>query len=89
MRHMIVFEPTEYGVAIQVPDLAIIAHGEDFAAAHRAAYAAIQANIAAYRGAGLPVPEKNPVEQHPENPEFSDLLFAYVAVTEPREKITA
>lgn len=89
MRYLIVLEQTAEGIAVQVPDLAIVTFGENVEAARLAASAAIQANLEAYREAGLAVPEKQPVETHLDNPELSDLLFAYVDVPEACEKIAA
>ncbi len=89
MRFLIMLEQTEAGFAVQVPDLAIVTYGESIEAAKRAACEAIQINLEAYQEAGQEVPEKQAVERHLENPEFRDLLFTYVEVPEPKERIAA
>ncbi|MCU0245329.1 MAG: type II toxin-antitoxin system HicB family antitoxin [Bryobacter sp.] len=89
MRFLIVLEQTEAGFAVQVPYLAIATWGENIESARSAAAAAIQANLEAYRAAGQPVPDALAVSQHLENPDFSELLFAYVEVEEPQGRIAA
>jgi predicted RNase H-like HicB family nuclease len=89
MRFLIMLEQTETGFAVQAPDLAISAYGENIEAAKRAAGEAIRINLEAYREAGQPVPEGQSVSTHLENPEFRDLLFAYVEVAEPQGRIAA
>jgi predicted RNase H-like HicB family nuclease len=89
MRVLIMLEQTEAGFAVQVPDLAIVTYGETIEAAKRAACEAIQINLEAYQDAGQKVPEGQAVSNHLENPEFRDLLFAYVEVPEPKERIAA
>ena len=79
-------EQTEVGLAVQVPDLAIVTYGENIEAARQAAIEAIQINLEAYREAGQATPERQPVERHLENPEFRELVFAYVEVPEPKER---
>jgi len=86
-RFLIMLEQTEAGFAVQVPDLAIVTCGENIEAAKRAASEAIQTNLEAYRDAGLRVPEEQEVSRHLANPEFQDLLFAYVEVKEPKGRI--
>ncbi len=78
MRFLIMLEQTETGFAVQAPDLAIATYGESIEAAKRAAGEAIRSNLEAYREAGQRVPEPQGVSNHLENPEFRDLLFAYV-----------
>ena len=82
-------EQTEAGFAVQVPDLAVVTSGENIEAAKQAAIEAIQINLEAYREAGQAVPERQSVEYHLENPEFQELVFAYVEVPEPKEQIAA
>ena len=65
-----------------VPDLAIATYGENIEAAKRAAAEAIQINLECYREAGQRVPDGQAVSQHLENPEFRDLLFAYLDVAD-------
>ena len=89
MRFLIMLEQTEAGFAVQVPDLAIITHGENIEAAKHAACEAIQINLEAYRDTGQPVPQKQQVSSHLENPEFRDFLFAYVEVAHPKDRIAA
>jgi predicted RNase H-like HicB family nuclease len=89
MRYLIVLEQTEAGFAVQVPDLAIVTWGETIEAAKRAACEAIQINLEAYREVGQDVPERQAVLSHLENPDFQDLLFAYVQVPAPKEKMAA
>jgi predicted RNase H-like HicB family nuclease len=89
MRFLIMLEETETGFAIQAPDLAIVTYGETIEAAKRVAVEAIRSNLEAYREAGQPVPEVQDVSHHLENPEFRDLLFAYVDVAEPQGRVAA
>jgi len=89
MRFLIMLEQTEAGFAVQVPDLAIVTHGESIEAARRAAREAIRINLEAYQEAGQEVPERQPALSHIENPEFRDLLFTYVEVPQPKERIAA
>lgn len=89
MRFLIVLEPTEAGFSVQVPDLAIVTHGESINAAKQAATKAIRINLEAYGEAHQKVPESKSVLTHLENPDFKDLLFTYVDVTKPREKVAA
>jgi len=84
MRFLIMLEQTETGFAVQVPDLAITTYGETIDAAKRAAAEAIQINLECYREAGQRVPDEQAVSRHLENPEFRDLLFAYIHVAEGR-----
>ena len=74
MRFLIMLEQTETGFAVQAPDLAIATYAE---------------NIEAYREAGQQAPDGQSVSNHLENPEFRDLLFAYVEVAEPQGRIAA
>jgi predicted RNase H-like HicB family nuclease len=89
MRFLIMLEQTKPGFAVQVPDLAITTFGDDIDAAKKAAREAIEVNLDAYREAGQRVPEVEPVLRHLENPDFKDLLFAYVDVSESQGKIAA
>jgi len=89
MRFLIMLEQTETGFAVQAPDLAIATFGESIEGARLAASEAIRSNLEAYREAGQPVPEAQSVSKHLENPEFRDLLFAYVDVAEPQGRIAA
>ena len=89
MRYLIMLEQTETGFAVQAPDLAIATYGESIEAAKRAAGEAIRSNLEAYREAGQQAPEAQSVSDHLENPEFRDLLFAYIDVTEPQGRIAA
>jgi predicted RNase H-like HicB family nuclease len=82
-------EQTEAGFAVQVPDLAIMTYGENIEAAKHAASEAIRINLEAYQEAGKQAPDGQGVSIHLENPEFRDLLFAYVEVAEPKERIAA
>ena len=74
---------------MQVPDLAIVTYGENIEAAKRAATEAIQINLEAYQDAGREVPEGQAVLSHLANPEFRDLLFTYVEVPDPNERVAA
>src|ERR1017187_7678009 len=89
MRFLIMLEQTETGFAVQAPDLAIATYGEDIEADQRAESKAIRINLEAYREAGQQVREGQSVSNHLENPQFRDLLFAYVDVAEPQERIAA
>ena len=88
-RSLIMLERTEAGFAVQVPDLAIVTYGDTIEAAKQAACKAIQLNLEVYREAGQVIPERQPVEHHLENPEFQELVFAYVEVPEPKERVAA
>lgn len=89
MRFLIMLEQTESGFAVQVPDLAIVAHAESLDGARHAAAEAIRINLAAYSEAGQPVPERQAVYKHLENPAFRELLFAYVEIAAPDERVAA
>ena len=89
MRFLIMLEQTEAGFAAQAPDLGIATYGETIELAKRAACEAIQINLEAYQDAGQELPEGQAVSSHLENPEFRDLLFAYVEVPSPKERIAA
>jgi predicted RNA binding protein YcfA (HicA-like mRNA interferase family) len=52
MRFLIMLEQTEAGFAVQVPDLAIVTHGESIEATKHAAGEATQINLEAYRETG-------------------------------------
>lgn len=84
MRYLILLEQTETGFAIQVPDLAIMTVSETLAGARAAAREAIRVNLEAYEESGQPLPEKQPVHRHIEDPAFQDYLFAYVDVPAPK-----
>lgn len=89
MRFLILLEQTETGFSVQAPDLAIATFGENIESARRAAGDAIRSNLQGYRDAGQEVPAPQSVSTHLDNPEFRDLLFAYVDVTEPQERLAA
>lgn len=89
MRYLIMLEETEAGFAVQVPDLAIITFGESIEAAKRAAREAIQINLDSYRETGQRVPEEEPVSHHLENPDYRDLLFAYIDLSGPKGVLAA
>ncbi len=89
MRYLIMLEQTDAGFAVQVPDLAIVTYGETIEAAKQAASEAIRINVEAYPEAGQAVPECQSVEHHLENPEFQELVFAYVEVPLPTERMAA
>lgn len=89
MRFLIMLEQTEAGFAVQVPDLAIMTYGETIDMARQAAIEAIQINLETYREIGQTLPERQPVEQHLENPAFQELVFTYVEVQQPDEWIAA
>ena len=88
MRFLIMLEQVETGFAVQAPDLAITTYGENIEAAKQAASEAIQINLEAYQEAGRRVPDVQAVSRHLENPQFRDLLFAYVEVT-PKGRMAA
>ena len=89
MRFLIMLEQTEAGFAVQAPDLAIVTYGDSIEAAKDAACEAIQINLEAYREARQALPDRQSVLTHLENPEFQDLLFAYVEVQESKDSIAA
>jgi len=89
MRFLILLEETEAGFAVQVPDLAIVTAGDSIETAKRAAKEAIRINLDAYQEVGKQIPEPQPVSRHLENPEFRELLFAYVDVPESKGEIAA
>jgi HicB_like antitoxin of bacterial toxin-antitoxin system len=70
-------------------DLAIVTYGASVAEARKAAAAAIEVNLEAYREAGQGVPERQSVTTHLENPDFRDLLFTYMQVSDSRTRIAA
>ena len=82
-------EQTESGFAVQVPDLAVVTYRETIEAVKQAACETIEINLEAYREAGQAIPERQPFELHLANPEFQELVFAYVEVAEPKEPIAA
>ncbi len=89
MRCLIMLEQTETGFSVQAPDLAIVTHGETLQDAKRAALEAIRINLDAYHEAGMTVPPPQDVSIHLANPDFRDLLFAYVDVVEPQARLAA
>ncbi|MDM8522807.1 type II toxin-antitoxin system HicB family antitoxin [Desulfococcaceae bacterium HSG8] len=89
MRYLIVLEQAGTGFAVQVPDLAVITYGETLEDAKSAAAEAIKINLEAYQETGKPVPEKQPAQAHLENPDFADLLFAFVRVAEYETRMAA
>ena len=89
MRLLILLEQTEAGFAAQAPDLAIATGGGTIEEAKQAAAEAIRVNLEAYRESGMRVPDAQPVTRHLENPEFRDLLFAYVEVGTPTGRVAA
>jgi len=89
MRYLIALEPLEKGFSVQVPDLAIVTYGKNIGDAKKSAIEAIEANINAYIEAGKKIPGRKIVSEHLENPDFTDLLFTFVDVTLPEEKIAA
>ena len=89
MRYLIMLEQTEAGFAVQVPDLAISTHGKNIEAARQAATDAIRVNLKAYQEAGQQVPPGQFIATHLENPEFKGLLFAFIDITRPTERIAA
>ena len=89
MRFLIMLEAIGTGFSVQVPDLAIVICGDSIEAAKQAAVKAIKINLEAYREANQKIPERKSVLSHLENPDFKDLLFTYVDLTESRKKIAA
>jgi predicted RNase H-like HicB family nuclease len=89
MRYLIALEQIESGFAVQVPDLAIATFGDTIESAKHAATEAIRVNLEAYRQAGRQAPPTEPALQHLDNPEFRDLLFAYIDVPLPTGRLAA
>lgn len=89
MRFLIVIEETEAGFGIQVPDLAIATYSPTLATAKTAAAEAIAINLEAYQEAGLAIPDRGLAAKHFDNPDFEDLLFAYVDVNFPQDQLAA
>ncbi len=87
MRFLIVLEQTEAGFSVQVPDLAIVTHGINIEDAKSSAIKAIKINLKAYQETDKDLPEMISVLDHFENPDLADLLFTYVNVFVPDEKI--
>lgn len=81
-------DQTEAGFSVQVPDLAIVTYGKNIEESKLAAIKAIKINLNAYQEAGKEIPESKPVLTHLQNPDFADLLFAYVDVCIPSEEVT-
>jgi predicted RNase H-like HicB family nuclease len=88
-QFLIMLEQTEAGFAVQVPDLAITTCGDTIESAKEAARAAVRVSLDAYGEAGMAVPDPTPVSRHLENPDFKDLLFAYVDLSNPKDRIAA
>ena len=61
----------------------------NIADAKYAAAEAIKINSEAYQEAGINFPPSKPVKSHLENPDFADLLFAYIDVFEAEERLAA
>lgn len=89
MRFLIMLEQTETGFAVQAPDLAIAAYGENIEAANQAASERFESISKPMSKPENTPPEAQSVSNHLENPEFRDLLFAYVDVAEPPGRIAA
>lgn len=89
MRYLIALEQTEKGFSVQVPDLAIITHGENVEKAKQEAIKAIKINLQAYKEAGKKIPKEESLLTHLENPDFKDVLFSYVKVTHSKDKVAA
>jgi len=89
MRYLIALESTENGFSVQIPDLAIVTFGKDIQDAKRAAVEAIKINLNTYNETGKKIPEQKSVSEHLENPDFTDLLFAFVKVMLPMKKMAA
>ncbi len=87
MRFLIVLEQTEAGFSVQVPDLAIVTYGVNIEDAKSSATEAIKINLDVYQEAGKEIPERKSVLEYFENPDFADLLFTYVDVSVPKEKV--
>lgn len=82
-------EQIDGGFGVQVPDLAISTWGGTTATARQAAIEAIQANLEAYDETGQPIPPPQSVSSHLTNPDFKDLLFAYVEVPVTSDLVAA
>ncbi len=80
MQFLTMLEQIDGAFGVQVPDLAISTWGSTTIVARQAAIKAIMANLEAYDEAGQPVPPPQSVASHLTNPEFKDLLFAYLAI---------
>ena len=89
MRYLIALEPVDGGFGIQVPDLAISAFAPTVGEARRVAAQAIAVNLAAYREDGQEPPPPQPAEAHLRDADLADLLFTYVEVESPEEKLAA
>jgi predicted RNase H-like HicB family nuclease len=89
MRYLIMLEQTGNGFAVQVPDLAISTCGQTIESAKKAACEAIGINLDVYRELSQCIPPAQDLAHHLENPEFRDLLFAYVEVAVPQDLIAA
>lgn len=86
MRFLITLEKTAKGFSVQVPDLAIITYGKTIDDAKNAATEAIRINLEAYHDAKMEIPARLSPSDHIENPDFRDLLFTFVKVSEPEKK---
>ena len=89
MRYLIMLEQTGDGFAVQVPDLAISTAGKTIESAKLAACQAIGINLEAYRQLNQEIPPAQDIAHHLENPDFRDLLFAYVEVAIPHDLLAA
>jgi len=70
MRFLIVLEPIETGFSVQVPDLAIVTHGDSIEAAKKAAVKVVKINLEAYQEANQKVPERKSVLTTPGKSRF-------------------
>ncbi len=89
MRYLIMLEQTGDGFAVQVPDLAISTWGQTIESAKQAASEAIGINLDVYRDLNQRIPPAQDLASHLENPDFRDLLFAYVEVAIPHDLLAA
>ncbi len=80
MHYLIVIEPLEDGYAVQVPDLAVSTFGDTLKKAKAAAREAIVANLETYQVLGQQPPPAQIPAIHLENPDFAEMLFAYIDV---------
>jgi hypothetical protein len=89
MRFLIMLEQTETGFAVQAPDLALATTARTSKQPSKLPAKRSVSTSKPIREAGQQVPEGQGVSNHVENPEFRDLLFAYVDLAEPQGNIAA
>ncbi len=82
MKYLIALEPKGAGFSVQVPDMEVYTSGDDIESAKKAAAEAIRLNLYAYEKNVQEVPTPAPPEKYMKDPEFENMLFTYIEVSE-------